>query len=403
MRYKTLEYPTADGEEEEMAKELPVDVITNILSRIPVKDLIRFRCVSKIWFQLLSVDTHFSKLHFDRQTEGPSDNHKEGVVVLSLEKQQLRYAYDYTAFDKAIKFDIPFADQSSTAHYLIYGICNGLICLSNSVTQKYSNVYIWNPLTRDHITIPCPPIPSHRSLSTVFGFGFCKTVDNEYIYKVVRIAWTPDTLESRFESHVSVYTLGSDSWRSVEPLMYNYNISLDNYSRPPLVNGALHWVSSWPSTPIVSFDIENEVFRLLPRPNAVRYNHTYKVKVVEWGGLLSLIIFPDPYAIEIWSMNEYGVVESWIKQFQCRPGSWTYWKVCLASNDKIVARKDHSELVLLKPDPFSISTLKRFEVEFHSMFSYKGSLISPKNYQWSHSHESGAKRKRAEDGDEEHV
>jgi len=43
---------------------LPFELIIQILLRLPVKSLIRFKCVCKSLFSLISNDTHFANSHF---------------------------------------------------------------------------------------------------------------------------------------------------------------------------------------------------------------------------------------------------------------------------------------------------------------------------------------------------
>ncbi|XP_042515312.1 F-box protein CPR1-like [Macadamia integrifolia] len=47
------------------SKNLPEDLIIDILSRLPVKSLLRFRCVSKPWCTLIT-DPSFIKMHLNR-------------------------------------------------------------------------------------------------------------------------------------------------------------------------------------------------------------------------------------------------------------------------------------------------------------------------------------------------
>ncbi|KAL5698716.1 hypothetical protein ACHQM5_029712 [Ranunculus cassubicifolius] len=49
---------------------IPLEVITDILSRLPFKTLQRFKCVCKTWLHLLTRDSYFAKLHCERVMVG---------------------------------------------------------------------------------------------------------------------------------------------------------------------------------------------------------------------------------------------------------------------------------------------------------------------------------------------
>jgi len=57
---------------------LPHELIIEILLRLPVKSLIRFKCVSKSWFCLIS-DPHFANSHF--QLTAPTHTHR--ILLIS--------------------------------------------------------------------------------------------------------------------------------------------------------------------------------------------------------------------------------------------------------------------------------------------------------------------------------
>jgi len=48
--------------------DLPQNLIIQILLRLPVKYLIRFKCVCKLWFSLIS-NPHFANSHFQLTTQ----------------------------------------------------------------------------------------------------------------------------------------------------------------------------------------------------------------------------------------------------------------------------------------------------------------------------------------------
>jgi hypothetical protein len=119
---------------------LPDEVILEILSRLPVKPLLRFRCVSKPWLALID-SPEFIKLHLKQSLKTNTN------LSLILSDGYL-YSSDFDSLDRAIELDHPL----KTPHYgtEILGSCNGLLCLSN----KKEDVALWNPSTRKYKKLP---------------------------------------------------------------------------------------------------------------------------------------------------------------------------------------------------------------------------------------------------------
>ncbi|KAL5701113.1 hypothetical protein ACHQM5_026487 [Ranunculus cassubicifolius] len=365
-------------------KRFPDEVTMEILSWLPVKPLLRFRCVSKTWLYILTIDPHFIKLHLQRLHQV---NPNPSLLIMRRRvgpgKTQFDIAEDYRACQKAVHFELPPFPNSS---YTVSGICNGLLCMTNFSEEEYSNVYIWNPLTGKHITIPCLPVPDDfisRDLSTVFGFGFCRATNE---YKVLRqVCKVEDYADFKFKSHVSVYTLGTGSWRILEGISYHASL-MKNSS--PFVDGALHWLTAthghYRFNVIVAFNVKDEVFQEVPQPSEIMKeydNDQSHVNIGELGGLLS--IFSNRFGcVMIWVMNEYGVADSWTKKYiieqtTIRQSYIVLEPLGVASNGDIIIKINMSQFILYTPQTNSTMRLEKFEFDAYHAYCYKGSLISP--------------------------
>ncbi|KAF5177892.1 hypothetical protein FRX31_032522 [Thalictrum thalictroides] len=189
---------------------------------------------------------------------------------------------------------------------------------------------------RDNIIIPCSPIPSYfnqhnnkrkRKCSTSFGFGFHHATQE---YKVIRVVFTHKV----FQSHVSVYTLGTPTWRSLESILDAYGINRISDHTAVLVNGALHFLAARPVSTffdvILSFDVKDEVFQVISPPNLEA------VRLGELGRLLSLSFPLKDVGIDIWIMQEHGVVVSWTNLFKIKlPGLNTFLKLGALSHHEL--------------------------------------------------------------------
>ncbi|KAA8516856.1 hypothetical protein F0562_017326 [Nyssa sinensis] len=273
--------------------DLPTDVIHDILSRLPVKTLLQFRCVSKLWCALID-SPNFIKSHLKRSIENQNN------VSLVLEGDGL-YSVNFESLDKAVKLDDPLKSESYRTE--VFGSCNGLLCLFN--TEK--GMVLWNPSTRKHrkLLVPLGEFCKHQFI--VYGFGHDVVNDD---YKVVRIV----QFNGMMHSEVKIYSLKLNSWRRIPDLPYHLRYKRVNGM---LVSGALHWIVTRKpfdtANLIAAFDIGNEKYTLVPQPE---YSHK---DFIMYLGVLgeNLSIFCNYYLvrIDIWVMKEYGVKESWTKLF----------------------------------------------------------------------------------------
>ncbi|KAL7213691.1 hypothetical protein ACSBR2_016256 [Camellia fascicularis] len=140
----------------------PMDLIVDILSRLPVKPLVRFRCVSKPWCALID-DPDFIKLHLNRSINTKSH------LNLILNDCSLS-SVNFDSLDNATKLKslLKWTDFGIE----VLGSCNGLICLYNGE----EDVCIWNPSTRKHrkLSVNNPdksPFFFTSYQNIIYGFG----------------------------------------------------------------------------------------------------------------------------------------------------------------------------------------------------------------------------------------
>lgn len=103
-------------------KSFPQDIIVEILLRLPVKSLGRFRSVCKLWLALIN-DPHFIASHL-RHTK----THKLILASHSLYSVN----YEATPIDEelvALELDFPLKSVPRNAPVQIFGSCNGLLCI----------------------------------------------------------------------------------------------------------------------------------------------------------------------------------------------------------------------------------------------------------------------------------
>ncbi|PON58760.1 F-box domain containing protein [Trema orientale] len=303
---------------------LPWDSIVGILTRLPVKDLLRYRCVSKPWCSLID-GPDFIKMHLNHSV-GTSSN-------LSLIRgYRVLHSVDLDTLDSAVRLTPPINVGNEIK---ILGCCNGLVALANS-----SGVMaLWNPSTRKHKKVPVSDpnyeVPFGVFDSEMVGFGYDPLNDD---YKLLRVIHYIRIDSDSFQSEVKVYSLKSNTWKRVGDFPYQ---GYKKYGIGVFASNSLHWMVArdhqyQPSFSIAAFDLVTEEYRKISLPDKkVSWDDKFYTKLAELGGWLCVVsIYVDDEKaeasnyVDIWVMKQYGVKESWTKLFSVAPsyvtGSFEY-------------------------------------------------------------------------------
>ncbi|XP_019100245.1 PREDICTED: F-box/kelch-repeat protein At3g06240-like [Camelina sativa] len=158
-----------DGGEEETKEDkasreslvLPLDIITEIILRLPAKSIGRFRCVSKLFYSLSS-DQGFVKSHLERT------NHRKIIVstynLFSLDVDSIGDGCEgggggTRELVAAVELNYPLKDDMKKVSrhecrrnwVTIIGSSNGLVCIGIGIESypRKDCVFLFNPTTGD--------------------------------------------------------------------------------------------------------------------------------------------------------------------------------------------------------------------------------------------------------------
>ncbi|XP_059436801.1 F-box/kelch-repeat protein At3g23880-like [Corylus avellana] len=338
-----------------MANELPEELVTEILLYLPVVSLLRFNCVCKSWYALITHQNFIRKHLLHNKNNNTrlfllQDETTRDIVVSTLSYETLQVSFTQP-------LPLPFTEVSN-----FVGSCDGLVCLCD---YNALNVVIWNPATKETKVVPNSSLSRFSNdyrIKSGIGFGFdAKTSD----YKIIKFfsLFGFDYYESHVPGHKlsEVYSLSVDSWRKVDSRPGLINVkAIDTY-----INGMASWEAfdfddDWEG--VLSFDMSGEVFLKTPLPDDVlnsagwRKNFfvlsesiamAFRSLKEEWLGL----------CWDIWLLLEVGVKDSWTRLFTVGPitgielplpfwrlgGLVTFWK-----NDAMFCRTNDG-LVLYNP------------------------------------------------------
>ena len=127
-------------------------VMEEILPKLPVKSLIRFKCISKSWKALFTTAYFVSK-----QMSTSSVKYKKNpLIMFSILEGRLHRIELHSNGNPSPNLFKPFEDQDVS---LIFGPCNGIFC----VLSCKVDLILWNPAARQVKFIP-PPVSPPLSL-----------------------------------------------------------------------------------------------------------------------------------------------------------------------------------------------------------------------------------------------
>nr|AUZ98350.1 SFBB19 [Malus domestica]BAN59863.1 hypothetical F-box protein [Malus domestica] len=324
--------------------------MVEILSRLPPKSLMRFKCIRKSWCNLINsprfvakhlsnfVDNKLSSstcilLNHSQAHPSPEQSWKQEVlwfmINLSIDSDEHNLHYDVEDLT-----NVPFM-RDDYDDIEIHGYCNGIVCVTLG-----ENFFLCNPATVEFRQLPdsCLILPLPRGKgkfgleTTVKGLGFGYDSKAKE-YKVVRIIENYDCEysdgEETYIEHIAlpytaeVYTTAANSWKEIKiessKILSSYGYP---YSCSVYLKGFCYWWSGDEQEYIFSFDLAGEIFDRIELPSKREsgfkrdgiflYNEsiTYYCTSYEESSRL----------FEIWVLDDYdGVKSSWTKHLTAGP------------------------------------------------------------------------------------
>ncbi|KAJ6921690.1 F-box protein CPR1-like [Populus alba x Populus x berolinensis] len=362
----------------EMSANIPSDIISDILTRLPVKSLTRFKSVSKSMLAFLG-NPEFVKQHLRRE------NLKNPNLVLKHESK-LFYVED-EEWSKARRLPLPFSLCLEKVE--ISGSCNGLLCISDQ--QCNQDIFLLNPSTGvfKHLPFSGFDIAAVENSFTTMGFGYHQAEDD---YKVIRCVYIYDKpfidIDS-YECEARVYSLKAGEWKDIGAIPYHLGYKAAIW----LGNDFLIWKATiglgrTGRYLIVSYDMSKEEFKEIPQP-IVNHNDELHMEVSVLDGLVSTFYLSKHDEAHIWSMKEYGVTDSWELRFVIklpwRVENYNYIflkPLTILKNGEILIEAGEKARILHDPkkDSYRIINPIRGVPRRFLVTPIVGSLVSPLDY-----------------------
>ncbi|TKY59461.1 F-box protein CPR30 [Spatholobus suberectus] len=325
---------------------LPDELIVQILWRLPVRSLLRFKCVCKSWFSLIS-DRQFVKSHIDLAA---APTHRL-LVKFSNRSQVNSVDIEAPLHDDSsqVVFNIPLPLPAPKygCKVCIVGPCRGFVLLTNKYMVKidacldFFDFVVWNPSTGVHKRINNVSMYAH-----LCGIGYVSSTDD---YVVVNV--TLRQPGGRFCTEVHCFSLRTNSWSHIEDAVPYFYLGSE-FRHGLLLNGALHWLVESTDTRhlIIAFDaMERRLSEIrLPHDLAIRLECSMSHLWLTEGRLCISFRGYGTTITEIWTMKEYRVQSSWTKSCVLSPYGplWrVFYPMCFTKNGEILGSNGRSTLV----------------------------------------------------------
>ncbi|CAA7045835.1 unnamed protein product [Microthlaspi erraticum] len=203
----------------EEEKNIPQEILEEILVKLPVKSLSRFKAVTREWRGTIE-STYFVEKHVLYQKSlGGS---QASIMALSMQKTDdgvhgLLLVENILCSAKGIIHGSPYLPIKAFRSYTNYKIsepCDGMFCLYTKNTLASTNmVIIVNPASTSLRTLPNP-----------IGIGRENSVSRRY-----KLVWFYEVPQVNIVTKCKVFALGSNTWKVVHPphcRLHYYNSSL---------------------------------------------------------------------------------------------------------------------------------------------------------------------------------
>ncbi|KAL7132225.1 hypothetical protein ABFS83_12G057800 [Erythranthe nasuta] len=287
------------------AEIFPEEIMEEILLRLPVKSLLKFRCVSKSWCSLIS-SNRFIKAHLKISIKDTNNFTRQNIISSFsppgkiLKQCSLSSLFYGIGTTNAVDIDFPNRNPNDSVR--VVGSCNGLIC--TILNEKL--IYLWNPSTRKFKKLP--NADDRIKVISKYGFGFDECNED---YKVLVVV-SSFCIEGGFETMVKLYSLRTNSWKRIEDLAHDRLSG----STGKFVSGKLHWVRrSGPNHSarwdIVSFDLGSEICGSVALPHYFGTCSSPSLEVL--GECLCVLGHIPTIEMVVWVLKEYGVTNSWAR------------------------------------------------------------------------------------------
>ncbi|XP_059285016.1 F-box protein At3g57590-like [Lycium ferocissimum] len=301
-----------------MGDHLPRDLLTDIFSRLGVKQLCKLKCLSKEWLNSIS-SPHFKKQHLDQSKKRPT------LSLISSPRSNYSFSSQlvHLSLINPSNYELVHEYESIAEIGPGYFVCSsGLDLLCFYQTGYLGKIWICNPITKKTLALPMlfgfagraclGYVSSTNEYKIVASYeGKVKYVDGDF-YTGFEESLCFNILTLKLEEETSVV----GSWRDL--------LSCTQYSgtchQPIHINGFIYWLAfakdntlSSDHVRILEMNLENEEIKTFCCPNGFSdfgFSHLSEIN----GHLCLVQNKRDGHMLNIWMLKAHES-EAWCLEY----------------------------------------------------------------------------------------
>ncbi|KAJ0952045.1 putative F-box domain-containing protein [Helianthus annuus] len=194
---------------------LPSEIIKEILSRLPVKSILRFKSVSKPWLSCIS-DPTFTKLHLTRASAA----HRTALFISAYDDSTHKLHLLSAAHDGGPVTHLMTLDNACSTDFTEAEHLNGLVLFTSMKPfsdYDHAQVFVINPSTHSIFKLSYPDFLINVKGVVRYSFAFNECT-NEHKILMMRIFFEPTITE------IMIFSLSNYSWRKISPIAMDHPV-----------------------------------------------------------------------------------------------------------------------------------------------------------------------------------
>ncbi|CAH8286184.1 unnamed protein product [Eruca vesicaria subsp. sativa] len=278
---------------------------TEILARLPLRTIARFKSVCKTWKSTIE-SAYFRRLFLSLHQNSSSSSSSSWSLLYG--EEELIGFYGCKTWDlpksPASLIPPPFKRYHIGDCYY-WDSSGGLVLIIDESDNAYCYAYVGNPVLQQWVKIPPPP--THLTGDSRYVFGLVTRLDEDGVvlsFKMVRIAPSSHPTTNDYLFSVLLYSSDTGVWTSKVILSPKYITNIYNLN----LNGTIYFGCLGVTGVLAAHDFysKSDQFRFVKLPDYPDYNKDYKRTLTTSGGFVMYVrtlAKKEETVLKIWRLN----------------------------------------------------------------------------------------------------